>query len=440
VLLDGGDWFQGTMISNLAFGRPVVEQMNALGYAAAAIGNHEFDWGADTLARRVRELRFAALGANMHERKNGKLPRWARSDTTFTRRGLRVGVLGLCYPQTPTVTMPSNVAYLRFDDDSATAAPIAQRLRKNHADVVIGVGHIPAATDSARRPRGDIARLARGVPGVDVWLGGHSHNQVAGDVNGVPALIAGSHGQFVAVCDLVVDPVAHKALEHRAWLEPTYADAITPDSVMAARVATWNGDVSQIAAEPIGRSTTTITRSSPENLVGNLVTDAIRSEMKLDVVFQNSGGLRADLPSGVITRGMIYEVMPFDNTVVTMKLSGREVRQALEEGLRSGRVSQVSGIRYAYDLDAPPMHRVVDVTLADGKPLDPDRDYAAAVNNFMAQGGDDYDLFRTARDKVDTQVSVREQLEAYVRDRSKNGGSLDLKPEGRIRREAAAQR
>jgi len=273
-----------------------------------------------------------------------------------------------------------------------------------------------------------------------VWLGGHSHNQVAGDVNGVPALIAGSHGQFVAVCDLVVDPVTHKAIEHHAWLEPTYADAVTPDSAMAARVATWNADVSQIAAEAIGRSVSTLTRSSPENLIGNLVTDAIRSEMKLDVVFQNSGGLRADLPSGVITRGMIYEVMPFDNTVVTMKLSGREIRQALEEGLRSGRVAQVSGIRYSFDPDAAPMHRVVDVTLADGKPLDPDRDYAAAVNNFMAQGGDEYELFRTARDKVDTQVSVREQLEAYVRDQSKNGGALDVKPEGRIRREPAPTR
>src|SRR4029079_17588938 len=79
VLVDGGDLFQGTMISNLQFGRPVVEQMNALGYAAAEIGNHEFDWSADTLMQRISEMRFAALGANLRERRSGKLPSWVRS-------------------------------------------------------------------------------------------------------------------------------------------------------------------------------------------------------------------------------------------------------------------------------------------------------------------------------------------------------------------------
>jgi 2',3'-cyclic-nucleotide 2'-phosphodiesterase/3'-nucleotidase len=170
--------------------------------------------------------------------------------------------------------------------------------------------------------------------------------------------------------------------------------------------------------------------------VGYLVTDAIRQVMNVDIAFQNSGGLRADLPAGIVTRGMIYEVMPFENTVVTMRLSGHEVRRALEEGLRGGRVAQVSGIRYVYDLDAPPMSRVVEITNADGSPFDFERDYKVAVNNFMAEGGDQYDLFRTARDKVDTQVPVREELEAYVRDRSAGGGSLDVRPEGRITRKS----
>jgi 5'-nucleotidase len=118
VLLDGGDLFQGTMISNLQFGRPVVEQMNLIGYTAVALGNHEFDWGVDTLTRRVREMKFVDMAANMFEKQTGKRPAWARADTTVTRRGVRVGLFGLAYPGTPHVTLAANVAHLRFDDDS----------------------------------------------------------------------------------------------------------------------------------------------------------------------------------------------------------------------------------------------------------------------------------------------------------------------------------
>ena len=121
VLIDGGDWYQGTMISNLAFGRPVIEQMNALGYSAAVIGNHEFDWTVDTLEQRVHELHCAALGANMIVRATGKLPAWARADTVFSRRGSDWASWTVL-PQHPSVTLGKYIAHLRFDDDSATAA------------------------------------------------------------------------------------------------------------------------------------------------------------------------------------------------------------------------------------------------------------------------------------------------------------------------------
>src|SRR5439155_6852496 len=122
VLIDGGDLFQGTMISNLQFGRPVVEQMNALAYAATATGNHEFDWSVDTLARRVHEMKFAALAANLRQRGTGRMPDLARSDTTVVRRGLKVSVLGLCYRFTPTVTLAKHVAAPEFLHDSTVAA------------------------------------------------------------------------------------------------------------------------------------------------------------------------------------------------------------------------------------------------------------------------------------------------------------------------------
>ena len=466
VLVDGGDWFQGTMISNLAFGRPVVEQMNALGYTAAAIGNHEFDWTADTLERRVREMHFAALGANMLQVRDGKRPRWVRADTLVTRKGVRIGILGLCYPETPTVTLAKNVAHLRFADDSATAAVLVPDMRRRgRASVVIGVGHIPGGADSTGRATGDLGRLARGVAGVDAWFGGHSHNRVDGRAfrpfrpapvrrrgttiqypanpepgDSVPAMIAGSHGEVITVCDLRVDPLAHRVIERRARLVTTYGDRVTPDSAMQARVERWNEGVAATGAETVGRNARRLTRTrGGESTVGNLVTDAMRAAVGADIAFQNSGGLRADLAEGVVTRASVYEVMPFDNTIVTIELTGTEVMRALEDALRTGRVTQTSGLRYAFDLRRPEMGRLTALQTADGAPFDTTRVWKVAVNNFMADGGDDSSTLARGRNKQDTRVLVREALERFVRERCAGGATLDYRPDGRITRAGGSE-
>jgi 2',3'-cyclic-nucleotide 2'-phosphodiesterase/3'-nucleotidase len=431
VLLDGGDLFQGTMISNLQFGRPVVEQMNALGYAAAAVGNHEFDWGVDTLVSRVREMRFAALGANMVERETGKLPRWVRADTTVLRRGLRVGIVGLAYPGTPRVTLAANVAHLRFDDDSTTAARVATRLRNAGASVVVGVGHIPAETDSLRHARGDLARLGR-IANVDAWLGGHSHNVVDDRVNDHPILIAGALGQYLAVLDLVVDPVQHKVVEKTQRIYTVYADG-PADSSWVTRVDRWNANVGPVSAEVLGTAGVALHRRRPESTIGDFICDAMRADAKVDIAFQNPGGMRADLDAGPVTRGDVYAIMPFDNTIVTLQLTGALVKLALEQSLRSDRVTQVSGLRYVIDPAKPELQRITQVTLADGTPLDDARLYTVAANNFMASGGDHYDALAQGTQRTDTGRMIRDAMEAYVRARCAGGRSYDLSTDGRIK-------
>ena len=432
ILLDGGDAFQGTMISNLAFGRPVVEQMNLLGYGGFAVGNHDLDWSADTLERRVDEMRFAALGANLLERRTGRMPRWVRGDTVLTRRGVRVGLLGLAYTGTPRVTLASHVAPLRFDDDSATAARLVPALRRRaRPHVVIGLGHTPGGLDSAGRVTGDLGRLAR-VPGVDLWTGGHSHNRLLAEEGGATVMISGAQGQIVGLCDLTVDPLAGRVVERRARLVPTYADEVTPDSAMLARVAGWNARVALLAATVIGRNARTLTRSRDgESPLGDLVADAMRAESGADLAFTNSGGLRADLAEGTITRGAVYDVIPFDNTLVLVRLTGRQVRELLEDGLAHGRISQQSGLRYRFDLSRPRDGRLLAVTLADGSPLDEARTYTVAVNNFMASGGDNYDTLARAGGQTDTGTLVREALERHLAALTRDG-PLDVRVDGRI--------
>lgn len=433
VLVDGGDIYQGTMISNLQYGRPVVEQMNALGYVALSVGNHEFDWTADTLKQRILEMKFPALAANMIERKSGKRPWWVRADTTVLRRGAAVGVFGIAYPGTPRVTLPAYVAHLRFEDDSLWGTRLAPQLRKKGAAVVVGLGHLPAETDSTRKARGDLARLARDVKGVDVWFGGHSHNVVDDRVGGTPAIISGSHGQWVGQCDLVVDPVARRVLERETRMNQVWAD-VPVDSAWTSRVTRWNANVAPIAAQVLGRIDHALSRTRPEAPIGNFIADAMRLASGADIALQNPGGMRGDLPAGTITRGGVYEIMPFDNTIVTMELTGAEVRKALEQALRGDRVTQVSGLRYVIDTDRPAMSRVVSITNPDGTPFDEAKTYKVAANNFMASGGDSYDALAGGRDKVDTGLVIRGAMEAFVREKCAGGASLPVNVDGRIKR------
>jgi 2',3'-cyclic-nucleotide 2'-phosphodiesterase/3'-nucleotidase len=435
VLLDGGDCFQGTMISNLYFGRTVVEQMNRLRYDAMAIGNHEFDWSVDTLVRRIGEMRFGALGANIVDAASGRRPWWSRPDTLLHRRGVRVGVLGLAYSRTPTVTHPRNVRTLRFGEETAVAKERAPALRARGADVVIGVGHLPGTIDSARVVHGTLAEVAR-VPGFDVWLGGHSHTWVDGEVRGTPAMIPGSHGEGVAVCDLVVDPVKRRVVERRHHLEPVSRDPAMRDSAMAVLVARWEEGVARESGVVVGRSAERLgRRRGGESAVGSLVADVMREATGADVALQNNGGLRADLPEGSVTRGAIFQVIPFENTLVTVDLTGDEIRQVLEEALSEERVIQVSGIRYRFDFGRPAGARVTALVDGSGGALDPRRVFKVVVNDFMAAGGDDLLTLVRARTRVDTGISLRETLEQGVRERSPVTGMMRYQADGRVTRE-----
>src|SRR5437667_3032210 len=157
---------------------------------------------------------------------------------------------------------------------------------------------------------------------------------------------------------------------------------------MLEGVGRGNAGVAPIAAVRVGRNARALTRGGVESGVGDLVADAMRERVGADIAMQNSGGLRADLAEGDVTRGAVYEVMPFDNTIFTLELSGAEVKLALEQSLRTGRVTQVSGIAYRFGPARPELQRVTALTLPDGTPLDERKSYLVACNNLMAKGGD----------------------------------------------------
>ncbi|MEP7028602.1 MAG: 5'-nucleotidase C-terminal domain-containing protein, partial [Candidatus Eisenbacteria bacterium] len=438
LLLDGGDWMQGTPISNLNFGRPVIQFMNRNGVDAAAIGNHEFDWSVDTLRARMGEARFQPLGANWVNRSDGKRADGVAPWTILDRDGMRIGVIGLLTDETASVTLPKNVAAYRFPAGGPIARALIDSCRAQGADLVVVVGHLPGSTDSTGTVKGELADVARAVSGPDgaiAVLGGHSHNRLSGVVDGVPVIISGALGQTLGRIDFVIDRSTHRPIpeETRRQLLTTFADDVKPDPAIAAFVDSVNHDLLPITSRVLGRLSATLTRNRQgESPLGDWVADVMREAVGADFAFQNAGGLRADLEAGEVTMGDVYEVMPFDNQVATVTLTGAQVLGLVEHGVSPTNCVQLSGLSMVYDPDRPRGERVLEIRLPGGKRLDPGAKYKVATNDFMAQGGDGFTMIAQGEDLALPGVLVRDALVKDVERRTRAGQSLVPATPGRI--------
>ncbi|HJU67976.1 MAG TPA: 5'-nucleotidase C-terminal domain-containing protein [Gemmatimonadaceae bacterium] len=386
LLLDGGDMFQGTAASNLVFGRSVVALYDALGYTAAALGNHEFDWGQDTLRARMRDARYAILGANVQYADGRDVP-WIRDDTLVEVSGVRVGIIGVATVETPRVTLAANVSDLRFVDPAPIVVQRAQALRARGAHLVVVVAHSGAFCDNEGDDRcaGEIIDLANGVGrAVDAIVSGHTHSLVRTLDPGVPIVQARSNGRAVGVVDLVPGQVPIVSVRD------VLTDSVVPspriDSLARRAIAAVASRVSaRVADIPVH-----LQRSGEQYPLGHLIADAQRWAGKGDVAVTNNGGIRADLPAGPATYGRLFEVQPFANTLHRYTLRGSALRAYLEK-LVAGRTPprvHVSGVTVSYDPQRPAGQRIISAWLTKGEEMADDRQYTLVMNNFMASGGD----------------------------------------------------
>ncbi len=395
VLLSAGDMFQGTPVSNLFHGRPVIEVMNFLKYDAMTLGNHEFDWGQDTLRDIISSAHFPVLCANILEG-SGKPFGGAKSSIMIKRKGVQIGIIGLTTKEVEYTTKPGNLAGLHVKDPALTAAPLVKELRAKGAALVIVLSHLGLAEDR---------RLAREVQGIDVIVGGHSHTAITDPVNegGTIIVQAGSYGEYLGVLELTYDPARKKIARYtqknelklvsahrRAWFDSDVARIIEP----------YNRKVSKQFSRAVGTAALDLTRNpGRESNLGDLITDAMRTASGAQIALQNGGGIRADVLKGPITLEQIYTVLPFDNVIVAMDLTGTQVLKLLERSTLTDKDLQVSGLKVEYDLSKPAGSRVVSATV-DGKPLVPTTVYRVATNDFLAAGGDLYTEFKEGRNVV----------------------------------------
>ncbi|HVZ48251.1 MAG TPA: 5'-nucleotidase C-terminal domain-containing protein, partial [Gemmatimonadaceae bacterium] len=426
VLVDGGDEFQGTPASNLAFGRPVLAVFNALGFAAAAIGNHDFDWGEDTLRARMREARYGMFAANITDAAGRAVP-WIRPDTIVERGGIRVGIIGLATIATPATTKAANVADLRFHRAASIVTARAKDLRARGADVVIVVAHAGASCGNGACS-GELADLAAGAAGIDAIAGGHTHNEFTAVIAGVPEMRARSSGRSVAYLDLPVDSASRRGIEPKIVYVGT--DTVPPDPEIARIVASATASVRALVDRPIATVGETLHRTGSQYPLGNLIADAQRAATGADVAVMNNGGIRTDLRAGAATYGSFFELQPFGNMLVRVTVTGAELRDYLEHLVR-GRTpaSHVSGATITYDPEKRPGERIVRVTVG-GRPLDPAAQYTLAMSDFMATTPDGLSIPRMEQRVESLGVVDLDALIDYVK--ALPGGVVRADPTVRI--------
>jgi 5'-nucleotidase/UDP-sugar diphosphatase len=426
LLLDAGDSFQGTFLSNSTYGQVVMAAMNVADYDAWTLGNHEFDWGQDVVRARIAEAEFPALAANVLDAKTGEVWAAVQPYTIVNVGQARVAILGLSYPDTPGISRPQNVAGLEFEGAVETVRRYLPELEAQ-ADLIVVLSHAGYDNDVA---------LARTVDGIDVIVGGHSHKFIEQPivVNDTIIVQAGAKGQVLGRLELTLDLATGEVIDYvrRDVLRDVSNEVSEVNPRVKALVDAALVEAAETIEQPVGETVRALKRGyAGEFALGNLVVDAMLASdldgQANDIATHNNGGIRADLPKGPINYGQIYAVLPFDNQLMAMDLTGEQVLQILEHSVadEAGNL-QVAGLSFRFSMANPKGQRVLDV-IVGGEPLELERVYRMVTIDSLASGGDGYDTFTQGTNLAygDPAVWV---LAEYIRAHS----PVDPQVEGRI--------
>ena len=415
-MASGGDFMQGTLISNLTEGRATIEAMNAIGYDVAALGNHEFDWGVDVLEERIADAEFAMLGANIFLKGTDRHPDWVRPWTIIEKDGVRVGFVGMITLSTPTSTRPSNVVQFEFRSIAEALDRYIPEVRAEGVDFVVAVMHEGAYCQIGGSCEGEaIDELSATNERFDYAVTGHTHSPVETHIDGVPVIQSFSNSVAFGLGRLERDAAGEVQAE-LIGVRRTYVDAVEPDPAVAAVVARYEGQVAHLVdqvvarfAEPLGKP------RRGDFALGWLIADAQRARLGTQVALMNNGGIRRPLPAGEITYADLFELHPFGNTLVKLTMRGADLLAALEHGARDeGPDLQVSGITIDLDMRAPRGSRVRGATLDDGTEVVADGTYTVTVNDFLAVGGSGYVSFLEAVTAEPSDVPDLDALVEYL--------------------------
>lgn len=441
LLLDGGDATQGNNLVTLSKGKNAIEVMNAMSYDAMAAGNHEFDYSKERLTELANMAKFPMLAANIFNQDiytvqkgdvlwkiakkyglswkevaeynalknpnlifpNQKLKVMGDDASSFLTKyiikemdGIKVGIFGLSTPETIYMSHPKNTEGLTFKDPVETAKEMVKEL-EGKVDVIVALSHLGLEGDQTSE------NVAKNVEGIDVIIDGHSHTELAEGkvVNGTLIAQAGEKTKDLGIIQLAFkDGVV---IEKRATLfTKSEAANVDKDSTINDIIEKVKAENEKIEAEVVANSPVVLdgeranVRTGETNL-GNLITEAMLDVSNADVALANGGGIRASIDEGEVTKGEVLTVLPFGNAVQVIKVTGADIKAAMENGISDypeakGAFPHIAGMTVTFDPSKEAGNRVVEIKVA-GEALDMEKEYTLVTSDFLAAGGDGYDMF-----------------------------------------------
>ncbi|MBM3988958.1 MAG: bifunctional metallophosphatase/5'-nucleotidase [Planctomycetes bacterium] len=411
LVLDGGDWYQGTPEGGLERGLPFVEALAAIDFDALVIGNHEFDHSTANLQRLLVATGGRAVCANLRDPASGERAPWIEPWRIVECGGLRIALVGLLTPETPSISHPDTRA-LTFVDPALELATVKRELA-GRCDLILPVSHMGVEEALA---------TAKAHPDLPLFVTGHSHTFLKeGKRDGGGLVVqAGAKASAVGRVELEIDGPSAVVTSVRSMLVDLLVEPADQDR---------DAEVERRCAELVRRAEVDMQREVGElatplkagrgpfsTLAGNWVADLVRERMGAEVGIHNRGGTRAEIDAGPVTVREVFEMLPFDNDVVLLEVLGADlenvVRGAIEGTVHSG--LDYSGLRVfvrSRKEDGATRLEFVRIEIG-GLPLDPQKTYKVALNSFLAGGGDGYKEFARSRKLAQDPILLRELAEA----------------------------
>ena len=383
LILSGGDMWSGPAISTWFKGESMVEVMNAMDYDAAAIGNHEFDFTVEVLEQRLPEQNFPLLASNFVMTETGEIPDFASPYIIKEIDGVKVGIIGLASQSTPTSTFPANVEGYQFTNYAAAVGKYATEARKDGATVLIVVGHICSGEMNSLLP---VAQ----ENGICFIGGGHCHQHYIDRSNNVVLLQAESNMQAYGIVEFDYSPIDSTTLNFEYEIVENTGAGTDPE--IKGIVQYWEGETDKELSEQIAYTDVSIGQTSPE--MRNMVCDSwLYKFPDADVALTNGGGIRQGISEGEVTLRTIVGVLPFENDIVKLELTGEQLKEvALSGDICMGGMTTIDGFY-----------------LADGSEINDETIYNVLTIDYLYLR-DDYKFSTIDPDPINTYIHYREPL------------------------------
>ncbi|MCD6176542.1 MAG: bifunctional metallophosphatase/5'-nucleotidase [Candidatus Cloacimonetes bacterium] len=455
LLIDAGDFFQGHPVGTMSEGRAVITYMNMIGYDFLTIGNHEFDLGEDVLIKTLALAEFPILSCNIVKKGTNELIDYAQPYKIIEKLGLRIGVIGLTTTDTEQMSFPDNIKNVDFLPAKNQVQKYVNIVRKKNVDLVILIAHMglpyypqpaydaryskPDENKEERRWGYDAQEIAHEVEGIDILFGGHMHKGFAQpweDPETHTLVFQGyAYGSNVGHVTIKIDKDTKTISGYESpalnegVLVTMFEDEFIPDEVIGDTILVMQAIAEVGMDEIIGQASMNITKfgMGTQNLIGNLVCEAMLDYTDADFSFMNLGGIRDEILSGPITYRNVFNVMPFDNQIALIEVDGKFLKEIIETRVSGSRHGlRTAGIKVVINRKRENFNRISEL-LIGGEPWQADKIYKIATSDFLLQGNAGLALLTKVPESQITRYEqgLRDVIVEYIRKYSPVNAVID---------------